>query len=147
MSFAAPERLLSTPSWLLTQVASVASRRSREIFDAHDAGRYHFALLAAVEEFGPLSQADLGKHLHLDRKDVALRTAELEERGEVSRTDDATDPRRKLVELTDVGAARLEELEAALGAAQDDVTAPLSARERAELVRLLRRLREHHVGD
>ncbi|OYN95522.1 MarR family transcriptional regulator [Enemella evansiae] len=135
-----PERLLQTPSWLITQIAVDAGRRSREVFDAVGAGRYHYAILSAVEEFGPCSQAELGRRLNMDRKDVAQRVGELEEQQHLQRRPDPADPRRKLVRLSAPGEKRLAEIQAALTQAQDELVAPLNAAERATFLAALQKV-------
>lgn len=135
-----PERLLQTPSWLITQIAADAGRRSREVFDAVDAGRYHYAILCAVEEFGPCSQAELGRRVHMDRKDVAERVGELEAQGHLQRRPDPADPRRKLVRLSARGRKRLAEIQSGLTKAQDELLAPLDDAERAAFVAALRKV-------
>lgn len=135
-----PQRLLETPSWLLTQIAARAGRRSREVFDSLGAGRYHYAILCAVEEFGPCSQAEIGRRLRMDRKDVAQRVVELEGEGCVERSSDSADPRRKLVRLTTRGAERLDEIHIRLTAAQDELVEPLTAEQRAGLIAALQKI-------
>ncbi|HLV56667.1 MAG TPA: MarR family winged helix-turn-helix transcriptional regulator [Actinotalea caeni] len=135
-----PQRLLATPSWLLTQVAAAAGRRSRERCEAVGAARYHYAILCAVEEFGPCSQAEIGARCHMDRKDVAERVRELERQQCVVRCQDPADPRRKLVTLTDAGRARLEEIAAEIAVAQADLMEPLDDGERDALVAALQKL-------
>ena len=60
--------------------------------------------------------------------------------GFVSRFPDPTDARRNIVTLTAAGAEHLEVLDRLLGEVQDELLAPLSGPERAELVRLLGRM-------
>lgn len=135
-----PRRLLATPSWLLTQIAASAGRKSREVFDSVGAGRYHYVILCAVEEFGPCSQAEIGRRLHMDRKDVAQRVQELEDQRCVERTTDPADPRRKLVRLTGPGSERLEQIHARLAIAQDELVEPLTSQERASLIAALQKI-------
>ena len=132
-----PQRLLDTPSWVLTQIATDASRRTREVFEAVGAGRYHYAILCTAEEFGPCSQADIGRRLQIDRKDVANRVLELETEGCLERRSDPEDPRRKLVRLTTQGEARLNQIQDRLHAAQDDLLAKLEPGDRATFIAAL----------
>jgi len=140
----APERLRSLPSWLLAQVsltaAHLVSGRLAPLADH----RYHFSMLAALEELGPLSQAELGRRCGLDRSDVAAAVADLEGRRLVDRAPDPADRRRNIVQLTATGRRHLADLDAALGAAQDDLLAPLSPAERRQLTELLSRVAGHH---
>lgn len=140
MSDRPPQRLLETPSWLLTQVAANAGRRSREVFDALGAGRYHYAILCAVEEFGPCSQAEIGNRLHMDRKDVAQRVLELEEQHCVRRRPDPADPRRNLVRITTGGRERLDQIHAQLTVAQNELVEPLTPQEQTSLITALQKI-------
>ena len=135
----APARLRDLPSWLVNQTSLLAQRVVAEhLHDADVAHRSHYSLLTAVAETGPTSQAELGRRIGLDRSDVTAAVNLLEQQGLLGRVPDPADRRRNLVSLSAAGERRLAELDKVVGAAQDDLLAPLSADERAELVRLLR---------
>ncbi|QFZ20017.1 MarR family winged helix-turn-helix transcriptional regulator [Saccharothrix syringae] len=140
----APRRLRGTPSWLLNQAATQGRRLVGDGFGAVGARRYHYSLLAALDEFGPASQADLGRRGGLDRSDVVATVNELADKGFVERAPDPTDRRRNVVAITPAGAAHLRELDRVVGRAQNVLLAPLSAAERQELARMLTVVLEHH---
>ena len=143
---ATPRRLARLPSWLVGQLALDARRLVGEALAQAGVRRHHFAVLAALDEHGASSQAELGRRLWIDRSDLHAVLNELERHGLVARVRDAADRRRNLVELTEAGAAALERLDARVAAAQDALLEPLSAAERRELRRLLTRLNEHHAA-
>src|SRR5215218_3810139 len=136
----APARLRRLPSWLLSQAALAGDRRVGEALAVEGVRKYHFRVLVALSERGPLSQADLGRQLHIDRSDMVAVVGELEQAGYVGRTRDPDDRRRNVVAITPEGETALERMDAAVGRAQADLLAPLSAAERRELARLLQRL-------
>jgi DNA-binding MarR family transcriptional regulator len=103
---------------------------------------YDYRLLAALAEFGPASQADLGRRADIDRSDVVASLNDLAGRGLVKRSPDAEDRRRNVVSLTPAGERELATLDAVLDGVQERLLAPLSERERTQLVRLLRRVGE-----
>jgi MarR family transcriptional regulator, lower aerobic nicotinate degradation pathway regulator len=138
----APRRLRTLPSWLVARVALLGGRTVTEHLDAAGIRRAHYALLVALREDGPASQAALGRRLAADRSDMHRTVADLLERGLVARDPDAGDRRRNVVTLTDEGAEALRDLDARVDAAQDELLAPLRPAERAELVRLLTRVLE-----
>ncbi|PSL57579.1 DNA-binding MarR family transcriptional regulator [Saccharothrix carnea] len=140
----APRRLRGTASWLLGQATTQAHRLVSEALGAVDARRYHYSLLAALDEFGPASQADLGRRGGLDRSDVVATVNELADKGFVERRPDPGDKRRNIVSVTPSGTAHLRHLDRVLGRAQEALLAPLSAAEREELVRVLNVVLEHH---
>jgi MarR family transcriptional regulator, lower aerobic nicotinate degradation pathway regulator len=142
----APARLRSTPTWLITHLATRAGRLLSEAFDAGDWRRYHYALLSALEEFGPASQAALGRRCRIDRSYVVEAVTELAGAGLVVRTPDPGDRRRNIITITDAGLDRLRRLGVTLGGVQDVLLAPLSPRERDELTELLGRVLDHHTN-
>ncbi len=77
----APARLRALPSWLLNQSAIPANRLVTDRFAEVDARRYHYAVLAALAELGPHSQAALGRRCGIDRSDMVAAVNELAERG------------------------------------------------------------------
>ena len=135
-----PARLTAKPTWLISQVAARAHGLLTERLTAAGARGYHYRLLAALAEFGPSSQASLGRRTRMDRSDVVAAVSELAAQGLVDRAADPADRRRNVVTLTPRGTARLERLDHVLADVQDELLAPLSGAERAELARLLGRL-------
>jgi DNA-binding MarR family transcriptional regulator len=138
----APERLRGLPSWLLGQAALAAQRQVGERLAAAGAHRSHYAVLAALEEQGPASQADLGRRIGLDRSDVVALLDDLTGRSLVRREPDPGDRRRNVVSITAAGRRQLHRLDEVVAAAQDALLTGLSPRERTQLVRLLVRVIE-----
>ena len=134
------------PSWLLGQAAMRAHRLVVEGLAAAGARGYHYRLLAALEEFGPSSQAALGRRTGIDRSYVVEAINELAEGGLVERARDSDDRRRNVVTITPAGLRQLRRLDGVLADIQDEVFAPLSADEREELARLLARVLDHHAA-
>ncbi|GAT69925.1 MarR family transcriptional regulator [Planomonospora sp. ID91781] len=139
-----PARLAGRPSWLLTQLAVHAHRLASDGFGEVGARGYHYRILAALEEFGVASQAELGRRCNMDRSDVVAAVNELAGRGFVERTPDPDDRRRNLVTLTPAGEGQLRRMDRALDRAQEELLEPLPAEERRTLADLLTRLLAHH---
>lgn len=142
----APARLRGQASWLLNQVAVPANRLVSEGLAALGTRRYHYALLAALDDAGPSSQAELSRRTGIDRSDMVATVNDLAEHGHVERTTDPADRRRNLVTITPHGRRRLRELDETLAGVQDRVLEPLSEPERTQLIALLTRLADHHAG-
>ncbi|MGY0062045.1 MarR family winged helix-turn-helix transcriptional regulator [Streptomyces sp. LZ34] len=143
---AKPARIRALPSWLITHTAVHAHRLTSEAFVSMGSGRYHYSLLAALEEFGPSSQATLGRRCSIDRSYVVGAVNELAEQGFVERVQDEADRRRNTVTITPAGVRQLERLDSALAEAQDALLGPLSAAEREQLRGLLGRVLDHNAG-
>src|SRR4051794_14222535 len=138
----APARLRSKPSWLLNKVSARAHAVVVETMSALDGHAHHFAILAALDEFGPDSQVRVGQRCGIDQSDMNAMLNELTERRHVVRTPDPSDRRRNRVTLTAAGRRRLEELDTALTGIQHDILRALSAGERDTLTQLLTRILE-----
>lgn len=128
------------PSWLLSRANARAQRILYSAFAEFDLRPMHYRALAALEEHSDLSQAELGRQLALDRKDVAVAVDLLSERDLVRRRPDPADGRRNIVSLTDSGRQLLPRLDRVLDAVQQELVAPLSAEETEVLLGLLARL-------
>ncbi len=139
---AAPSRMLELPTWLISGAYARSHRLLADAFAAADARGYHYRLLAALEEFGPASQAALGRRTSIDRSDVVAALNELAERKLIERTLDPEDRRRNIVTITPAGIERLRTLDGVVAGVQDKLLAPLSPAERTRLIRLLTRLLE-----
>lgn len=140
----APERLRGLPSWLLNQAALAANRIVGDGLATVGAHRSHYAVLSALDEFGPASQAALGRRCGIDRSDMVALINALSRDGLVARRPDPADRRRNVVTITAAGRRRLRSLETVVARLQDALLDPLSAAERRQLVGLLRRVVERH---
>jgi DNA-binding MarR family transcriptional regulator len=141
-----PSRITQLPSWLVGQLAATAARLVTEALSSDGLRRQHFTVLTALAERGAASQAALGRRLSIDRSDMHGLLSELDRHGFVARLRDEDDHRRILIDLTAAGARALKRLDKRVEAAQEALVAPLSAAERRQLQRLVRRLVEHHSG-
>jgi MarR family transcriptional regulator, lower aerobic nicotinate degradation pathway regulator len=137
---ATPALLAAKQTWLISQVSAQAHAVLASRLGSVQARGYHFRVLASLAEFGPASQASLGRHVDMDRSDVTAAVGELAAAGLVQRATDAGDRRRNVVTITDAGHVRLRELDGILTAVQADVLAPLSDDERSVLTSLLTRV-------
>ena len=136
----APARLRSKPTWLISKASTQAHRSIGEAMAAVGGRAYHFAILAALEEFGPDSQVRIGQRCGIDQSDMHAMLNELTGQGHVARVTDPGDRRRNLITLTSTGRRRLEELDMTLSRVQDDLLNALSATEREHLALLLTRV-------
>jgi DNA-binding MarR family transcriptional regulator len=140
-----PTRLRNKASWLIKNTSLHSHRLVVESMVALDARTYHFAILAALEEGGPASQAALSQSAGIDRSDIVAMVNELVEQGLVVRTPDPDDRRRNIITMTPAGRQRLEQLDAVLSEVQQTLLAPLTVDEREQLIGLLARVLDHHT--
>jgi DNA-binding MarR family transcriptional regulator len=140
----APSRIRDRPTWLISRVYARSHGLLNDGFAASDTGlrSYHYRLLAALEESGPIGQADLGRSANIDRSDVVTWLGELEQRGLIERTVNPDNRRRNIVSITRAGSRQLRALDKVLDDIQERVVAPLSPSERRQLTKLLRKVAE-----
>ena len=134
------DRVAGTPTWLLSRANARAQALLSERFAAEGVRGYHFRVLAALDQYGPSSQANLGRHTGIDESEVVATVKDLLTRGFVTSRPDPIDRRRKIVTITKRGSRILAQLDIGLAAVQEAVLAPLSANERRTFVRLLQKL-------
>ncbi|WP_030588849.1 MarR family winged helix-turn-helix transcriptional regulator [Streptomyces anulatus] len=141
-----PQRLRALPSRLANQAALAANRIVDQALGQAGVRRYHYSLLAASEEYGPSSQAALGRRTGIDRSDMVATVNDLAERELIERAPDPADRRRNIISITPAGRGELTHLDRLLAAAQDEFLAPLPAADRRNLIDLLTRVVDHHAG-
>jgi DNA-binding MarR family transcriptional regulator len=142
---ATPARLRRVPSRLLTQTAMHADRLANQGLATADARKWHYAVLASLQEFGPASQAALSRRTGIYRSDLVAVINELASRGLVERAPDPADRRRNVITMTPHGRRHLRQLDRLVATIQDELLAPLTQPERDQLVGLLTRLLDHHT--
>jgi MarR family transcriptional regulator, lower aerobic nicotinate degradation pathway regulator len=142
----APGRLRRLPSWLISQTATWTGRLVNEGLGTQRARRPHYSVLAALDEFGPASQAALSQRCGIYRSDLVALVNEMTELGWLRRAPDPDDRRRNVITLTPDGAEQLHRLDQMLAGVQDDLLTALAPDERAQLVQLLTRVLDHHTA-
>ncbi|PZE23196.1 MULTISPECIES: MarR family winged helix-turn-helix transcriptional regulator [unclassified Curtobacterium] len=130
-----PHALRTLVSWQAARVATIGTRLTAARMPLE--ARSDFAVLSALQEYGPLSQADIGRVLGLDRNNVNGIVVRLDADESVLRTPDPADRRRNIVTITANGGERLADLRTQADAVQDELLAALSPADRDALVRLL----------
>jgi DNA-binding MarR family transcriptional regulator len=139
-----PERLRALPSRLLNLAAGYGQRQVGERLETLDARKWHYATLAALEEFGPDSQSGLSGRTGIYRSDMVATINELTARGFVIRAPNPADGRRNVITLTHEGRRHLKRLDVLIAEGEAELLAPLSQADRAELTRLLKLIVAHH---
>jgi len=132
-----PDRLRQLPTWMTSELARRGRSLVGDALAQEGVRRQHFVVLTSLAEQGPASQAELGRRLWIDRSDLHAILREMEDGGLVARVRDENDRRRNVVTITRAGKGTLNRLDKRVDAAQDALLAPLSARDRRELRRLL----------
>src|ERR1700759_3353412 len=103
----------SLPSWLLGRAAARGRALVADALAAEGTKMWHHVVLSAVRDLAPVAQADLGRSVGLDPKDLVGVLNALQSAGLVLRAPDPTDRRKNAVSLTGDGARVLTRCERA----------------------------------
>ncbi|WP_103347561.1 MarR family winged helix-turn-helix transcriptional regulator [Amycolatopsis sp. CA-128772] len=122
---------------LIDHVARRLRLRSESVLAPLGIRPRHLIALTVLRDRGESSQQDLAKILEMDGTNVVGLLNDLETENLVERRRSATDRRRHVVELTDVGAKLLARAEFALAAVEDEVFSALGDDQRETLYELL----------
>ncbi|MFJ9863160.1 MarR family winged helix-turn-helix transcriptional regulator [Streptomyces sp. NPDC101165] len=128
------------PSWLLGRAAARGRSLVADALAAEGMKMWHHVVLSAVRDLAPVAQADLGRSVGLDPKDLVGVLNDLQSAGLLVRAPDPKDRRKNAVSLTDDGARLLTRCEKAAREANDELLAPLSTAERDQFMGLLIRI-------
>src|SRR4051812_10352351 len=130
----------SLPSWLLGRAAARGRALVADALAGEGMKMWHHVVLSAVRDLAPVAQADLGRGIGLDPKDLVGILNDLQAAGLVVREPDPGDRRKNAVSLTQEGERLLKRCEKAAREANDALLAPLSAAERDRFMDLLIRI-------
>ncbi|MCW7944137.1 MarR family transcriptional regulator [Streptomyces hygroscopicus] len=130
----------SLPSWVLGRAAARGRALVADALAAEGMRMWHHVVLSAVRDLAPVAQADLGRSVGLDPKDLVGILNDLQSAGHVVREPDPGDRRKNAVSLTENGERLLKRCETAAREANDALLAPLSAAERDRFMDLLIRI-------
>ncbi|MFJ9241404.1 MarR family winged helix-turn-helix transcriptional regulator [Streptomyces sp. NPDC101776] len=130
----------SLPSWLLGRAAARGRALVADALAAEGLKMWHHVVLSAVRDLAPVAQADLGRGVGLDPKDLVGVLNDLQAAHLVVREPDPKDRRKNAVSLTTEGARLLKRCEKAAREANEQLLAPLSAAERDRFMGLLIRI-------
>ncbi|MBC3842959.1 MarR family transcriptional regulator [Streptacidiphilus sp. 4-A2] len=136
----APARIRTLPSWLLGRAAARGHRLVGEALATEGIRMMHHAVLSAVAELGPLSQAELSRSLAIDPKDMVAIVNDLQREALLTRAPDPRDRRKNTVTISPAGQELLLRTEQLGDRANAELTAALTPEERAQLVSLLARI-------
>ncbi|MFJ1805962.1 MULTISPECIES: MarR family winged helix-turn-helix transcriptional regulator [unclassified Streptomyces] len=139
-----PEAPLSAirtlPSWLLGRAAARGRALVADALAVEGVKMWHHVVLSAVRDLAPVAQADLGRSVGLDPKDVVGILNDLQSAGLAVREPDPDDRRKNAVSLTEEGRRLLRRCELAAREANGELLAPLSAAERDAFMGMLIRI-------
>src|SRR5260370_26305321 len=96
---APPSRLAEKPTWLISETSRHAHRLLTEKLAEAGSRGYDYRLLAALQEFGPASQARLGRRTGMDRSHVAAVLNDLASPGLAERSAGPADPPRDAITI------------------------------------------------
>ncbi|HWU04240.1 MAG TPA: MarR family transcriptional regulator [Novosphingobium sp.] len=121
------------------QQISVARFTSRMAEAGLDLTSVQYAAMLTLRDHAGLDQQTLAGLIAYDRVTIAGVIDRLVQKGFVSRETSAVDRRARLLALTGPGHTALDQAESWVMRVQEDIVSPLSTRERATFLQLLRK--------
>jgi MarR family transcriptional regulator, lower aerobic nicotinate degradation pathway regulator len=141
-----PARLRQWPTWLLGRVHGDAKRMIAPQLAERGLHLHHYAVLACIAEFAPLSQQQVCDRLGLDRADMVTVVDQLQAQELVSRARDTADRRRYILAVTPQGRNKLAEADEIVAEVTSEFFGALTADEVATLTSLARRVLADGTG-
>lgn len=136
-----PSREAATHLWLvLWKAAHAIEQNAMRSVSALGLGSSDFAVLEVLLHKGPKSVNVIGKKVLLTSGSITAAVDRLESRKLVRRTTDLTDGRGRIVQLTKAGRRLIERAFQKHAMDMEETMAVLRSGERAELVRLLKKV-------
>jgi MarR family transcriptional regulator, lower aerobic nicotinate degradation pathway regulator len=126
--------------FLLARAGGRAIRSLNRALEPFGLRSRHYTVLIASAEHGGLSQRELGDLLGIDPSAVVALVDDLQKAGFIRRDPHPEDRRTRLVALTAEGAEAFARASVLAVEVDDETLGPLDPDERAELLRLLRRI-------
>lgn len=133
-------RVTGRPTCLLSRANARSQALLADAFAQTELRGYHFRALAALEDHGPTSQAELSRITGIDTSDVVAAVNHLVAAGFVRRQPDEVDRRRNIISITTSGLVAVDRVGSVVDGVQDVVLAPLSENQRKVFLRLLAKL-------
>jgi DNA-binding MarR family transcriptional regulator len=131
-----------TLSEAFRSVARQLRETSQDFLAPWDISPSQLRALRVLMHHGAMRLSELSGHLHIAARSTTEVVDALQGRGLAGRRPDPGDRRATLVELTGLGTSVLDEIRAARGTAAERAFDRLSPAERADLARILRKLRD-----
>lgn len=125
---------------LLARIGGLHAGAVAELLAPLDLRPKQFGVMNMVALADGPSQGEIGAAMGIDPSGLIATIDELEERGWLERRRDPSDRRRNIVALTGAGSAKLAEGRAVARRRAQELTAPLSAKERRALRDLLAKI-------
>ncbi|MGV9882768.1 MarR family winged helix-turn-helix transcriptional regulator [Streptomyces sp. NPDC003006] len=136
----APSTIRTLPSWLLGRAAARGRGLVADALAQEGLKMWHHVVLSAVADLGPVAQAELGRSVLLDPKDMVGVINDLQAEGFVDRAPDPADRRKNAITITPKGKRLVARCAEAAERANDELLAPLSAAERERFLEMLTRI-------
>ena len=110
------------------------------VLDTDKVGQLGGLVLLAIAELHPVTMQDLVRHVGRDKSQMTRLVQMMEMKGAIARTPSPIDGRVTLLHPTEKGCAFVRTIRALMSEVIDEVLAPLPAKDRAALERILRDL-------
>lgn len=115
-----------------------ATHKRASALDTDKVGQLGGLVLLAIAELHPVTMQDLVRQVGRDKSQMTRLVQMMETKGMIARTPSPKDGRVTVLHPTEKGCAFVGTIRALMSDVMDEVLAPMPARDRAELGRILR---------
>jgi MarR family transcriptional regulator, lower aerobic nicotinate degradation pathway regulator len=142
--FKTPEPYLATPGHLLRRCHQISVAIFLDECHPFDLTPLQYVTLSALANLGPMDKATIGGFVALDRTTIAVVVKNLEQRGLATTRPSEYDRRAKLIKITAKGLNLVSSVQAQVARTQERLLAPLTTKEKTELLRLLGKIAQEN---
>jgi len=132
--------LQKSPGPLIRRIHQIGMSLFADEFRDEDVTPLQFSCLWILKQQSNIDQITLAQAVALDRTTCSQIIVKLEEKGLITRDVDPKNRRAKLVNITEDGIRKVDELEAPMDRVQKKLIQPLSTEERKVFLKCLRKL-------
>ena len=133
-------RIYEKPGHLIRRLQQISLALFMEETEGFDITPIQYSAVLAIENHPGIDQTALSNSIAIDRSTVADVVTRLERKKLVRRTPGTTDRRTRQLCVTPAGRRLINDIESAVRSTQKRILEPLTASERAALMRMLKKL-------
>ena len=130
----------ASPGYFIRRAHQLSTAAFADVTRESGLTSIQFAALVAINNVSDADAATVSDIISIDRTTVGQVLARLEARGLLVRKHPASDRRRKSLNLTAAGKAKIAEVSALIGAVEERIVGMLSDRERTMLKQLMNKM-------
>lgn len=124
---------------LINQRARLLAKEMNDHLKDHGLYAAQWSIIFCLDRFGPMSQTDIWKYLHVEAPTITRTITRMEQNGWIVRTS-GVDKRERIIELTPHARQKIPVIRNKMEELEDSLLADLTANEKEQLQHLLNKI-------